>query len=183
VSDALPVTVNEGELHSLDLPDRFEASESFDVRLVNHGESTHVHLHLDDSLSDIAFVEAPNHHVDQMSERRVRVTLTEEGTARGNIKVVTGYGATTRYVDVKITEPETTTEPVTVGEELAKPQPRKPPDSSGFDLPLRPALAVGGGMILLAITAAVVVQQAVVLVVATLIALSALVAISAAWMS
>lgn len=179
----LTVHVNEGELHSLDLPDRFETSESFDVRLVNHGESTHVHLHLDDSLSDIAFVEAPNHHVNRGSERRVRVTLTEEGTARGNIKVVTAYGATTRYVDVNVTEPEPTTEPVEVGEELTKPQPRQPPDSSGFNLPLRPALAVGGSAILLAITAAVALQQTVVLVVAALVALAALAAIGVAWMS
>ena len=181
MSDALTVHVNDGELHSLDLPDRFETSESFDVVLVNHGEATHVHLHLDDSLSELAFIDAPNHHVNRDSERRVRVTLTEEGGARGNLKVVTAYGATTRYVDLTITEPEPTDEPVQVSEDLAKPQPRESADTSSFDLPLRPVLAVGGGAILLAVAAAVLVQQAFVVVAAALVALAALAAIGVAW--
>jgi hypothetical protein len=181
VSDALTVHVNDGQLHSLDLPDRFETSESFDVRLLNHGESTHVHLHLDDSLSEIAFIDAPNHHVNRDSERRVRVTLTEEGTARGNLKVVTAYGATTRYVDLEITEPDPTDEPVEVSEDLAKPQPRETDRDIGFDPPLRPVLAVGGGAILLAVATAVLVQQLFVVAVAALVALVALAAIGAAW--
>jgi len=78
VSDALVVHVNRDELHGLAVPDSFEAGESFDVVLVNHGESTHVHLHLDDALSEQAALEAPNHHVEGGSERRVRVTRTAE---------------------------------------------------------------------------------------------------------
>ncbi|MDS0259219.1 hypothetical protein NDI56_07415 [Haloarcula sp. S1CR25-12] len=130
--DALTVHVNRGELHGLAVPDSFETSESFDVVLVNHGESTHVHIHLDDALSEQAAVEAPNHHVEGGDERRVRVTRTADGTARGNLKLVTAYGATTRLVDVQLTEPVYTDEPVEVGEELTKPQPR--PDPGGSSL-------------------------------------------------
>jgi hypothetical protein len=132
VSDALTVHVNRGELHSLDVPDSFETNESFDVVLVNHGASVHVHLHLDDALKDVAAIDAPNHHVEGNSERRVRVTRTADATARGNLKAVTAYGATTRYVDVRVTEPDGSDEPVEVGEELTRPQPREEPGESSL---------------------------------------------------
>ena len=181
--DALTVHVNRGELHSLDVPDSFEASESFDVVLVNHGEATHVHLHLSDALSELATIEAPNHHVDRNGERRVGVTLTEEGAARGTLKVVTAYGATTHYVDVRITEPAEPEETVQVSEELGKPQPRQTPaaDASEFDIPLLPVSAVGGGALLLAVAAAVLFQQFVVMAAATVVAVVAIVAVVVAW--
>jgi len=123
VSDALPVHINREAPQSLAVPDSFEASDSFDVRLVNHGGSCHVHIHLDDALSEQAAVDAPNHHVDGNGER-----------------LVTAYGATTRYVDLRFTEPVSTDEPVIVGEELSKPQPR-PTESSPFER--RPEILVG----------------------------------------
>jgi hypothetical protein len=140
VSDALPVHINREAPQSLAVPDSFEASDSFDVRLVNHGGSCHVHIHLDDALSEQAAVDAPNHHVDGNGERLVRVTRIGDGTARGKLKVVTAYGATTRYVDLRFTEPVSTDEPVIVGEELSKPQPR-PTESSPFER--RPEILVG----------------------------------------
>lgn len=179
--DALAVHVNGDGVNTLKLPDSFESSESFDVRLVNHGEATHVHLHLDDALSDLATVEAPNHHVARNSERRVRVTLTEDGATRGSLKVVTAYGATTRYVDVKLTEPETTTEPVEVSEKLAKPQPRPTSESTGVDIPFLPVVAVGSVAVVLAVGAAAVVQELAVVVAAAVVALVAVVAIVVAW--
>ena len=174
MSDALTVHVNDGELHSLDLPDSFEASESFDVRLVNHGEATHVHLHLDDALSAVAAIDAPNHHVERESERRVRVTLTENGTARGNLKVVTAYGATTRYVDLTVREPETAEESVQVSEELGKPQPKPAQNESSLDLPLMPVAIVGA----LAVVLAVVFQQLLVAVAAAVVTLVAVTAVA-----
>ena len=181
--DALTVHVNRGELHSLDVPDSFETSESFDVVLVNHGEATHVHLHLDDALSELAAIDAPNHHVDRNGERRVGVTLTTEGATRGTLKVVTAYGATTHYVEVRITEPAEPEETVQVSEELGKPQPRQMPkgNDDGFDIPLLPVSAVGGGAVLLAVVAAIFFQQLVVMVAATLVAVVAIVAIVVAW--
>ncbi|MFC6757617.1 MULTISPECIES: DUF7524 family protein [Haloarcula] len=149
MSDALTVHVNRESLHSLSVPDSFEASDSFDVVLVNHGESTHVHLHLDDALSEQAAVEAPNHHVEGGGERAVRVRRTDDGRARGNLKVVTAYGATTRLVDVVLTEPVATDEPVEVDEELAKPQPRTDDRElpTVGSVPLGPLLAASGAAV------------------------------------
>jgi len=164
VSDALTVHVNRESLHSIAVPDSFEASDGFDVVLVNHGESTHVHLHLDDSLSEQAALEAPNHHVEGGGERRVRVGRTGGGTARGNLKVVTAYGSTTRLVDVELTEPVETDEPVEVGEELTKPQPRTEGDrpTTIGPLPLGPLLAAGGVAVGLGVGAAAVTGSALV---------------------
>jgi len=174
VSDALTVHVNREALHSLSVPDDFEASDSFDVVLVNHGESTHVHLHLDDALSEQAAVDAPNHHVEGDSERRVRVTRTGDGTARGNLKLVTAYGATTRYVDVRLTEPVTADDGVEVGEELTKPQPRTEGNGNAGELPLGPLLAASGVAVGLAVGAAAVFESAVAAVVVIALALVAL---------
>jgi len=177
VPDALTVHVNRGELHGLAVPDSFETSESFGVVLVNHGESTHVHIHLDDALSEQAAVEAPNHHVEGGDERRVRVTRTADGAARGNLKVVTAYGATTRLVDVELTEPVYTDDSVEVGEELTKPQPR--PDPGGPSLLAdRRALLVAGVLfvVFLAAVAGVIAQNTLVAVAVGVLAAAGLVA-------
>ena len=139
-ADRLSVHLNREELHAVEVPGSFETTGSFDVELINHGASVHAHLHLDDALSEQAAVDAPNHHVDGNGERLVRVTRIGDGTARGKLKVVTAYGATTRYVDLGLTEPVSTDEPVIVGEELSKPQPR-PTESSPFER--RPEILVG----------------------------------------
>jgi len=71
VTDTLPVHVNRDQLHGLEVPNEVEVSGSFDVVLQNHGESVHVHLHLDDDLSDIATLSANNHHVAKATRRGV----------------------------------------------------------------------------------------------------------------
>lgn len=172
MSDPLTVHVNRESLHSLSVPDSFEASGTFDVRLVNHGESTHVHLHLDDALSTQAAVDASNHHVEGGTERLVSVTRIGDGTARGNLKLVTAYGATTRYVDIQLTEPVATEESVAVDEELAKPQPRTD-DGGGIEiesLSLHPILAASGATVGLAVGAAAVFGSAIAAVAAVAVA-------------
>ena len=168
MSDALTVHLNREGLQSLSVPDSFTASDSFDVALINHGESTHVHLHLDDALSTQAAVDAPNHHVEGGGQRRVRVTRTGEGTARGNLKVATAYGATTRLVDVQLTEPVATDERVEVGEELTKPQPRTDKDRGGGigSLPVGPLLAASGAAVGIVVGAAAVFGSAIAVVAA-----------------
>ena len=181
MSDALTVHVNRESLHSLSVPDSFEASDSFDVVLVNHGESTHVHLHLDDALSEQAALDAPNHHVEGDGQRAVRVTRTGSGTARGNLKVVTAYGATTRLVDLVLTEPAATDEPVAVDEALAKPQPRT--DDGGLPtvgpVPLGPLLAASGMAVGLAVGAGAVTGSVLVAVGVVGVALVAIGAVAA----
>ncbi|QSG11797.1 putative membrane protein [Halapricum desulfuricans] len=172
MTDTLPVHVNRGQLHGLEVPNEVEVSGSFDVVLQNHGESVHVHLHLDDALSDIATLAANNHHVASDSSRRVAVDVSGSGPARGKLKVVTAYGATTRYVDVVLTEPENERRDVTVDESLSKPQPQAVSARSGTtdpgasDFPLRPEMAVlglGGVALAIAAVAALVLDNTVVL--------------------
>lgn len=132
--DTLPVHLNRESLHSLDVPEAVETDGSFDVVLANHGEAVHVHLHLDDALSRLASLDANNHYVQAESERPVRVTVHEQGAVRGKLKVVTGYGAETRYVDVDVTEPAPSEERVQVDESLAKPAPKEPEDDGAGPL-------------------------------------------------
>ncbi|GCF14740.1 hypothetical protein Harman_26750 [Haloarcula mannanilytica] len=150
--DSLPVHLNRTDIHSLEVPKEFDATGSFDVQLHNHGEALHVHLHLDDSLSSIASLDAPNHYVQADTERPVRVTIDGDGPVRGKLKVVTAHGAETRYVDVFIPEGGTENEPVIVDDDLAKPQPKPATKSEpGLeDLSAGPVLAAGGFTVLIA---------------------------------
>ncbi|WP_225334650.1 DUF7524 family protein [Halomicrobium urmianum] len=181
--DTLPVHVNRQSLHSLEVPASFETDDSFDVRLINHGEPVHVHLHLDDSLSEIATIEATNHYVDADSQRPVGVTLREEGSVLGKLKVATGYGAETRYVDVRITEPTEEQDEVRVDESLAQPQPDAGTDDESTGSLLdgeRSVFLLGGLALLVAAVAAALVQSTAVRVGAAVVALTVLTGLYAA---
>jgi len=136
VSDSLTVHVNRGGLHSLDTPERFVADDSFDIVVANHGGATHVHLHVDDTLSEQLAIETPNHHVAGGIERRVRVTRTGTEPVRGELKVVTAHGSHTRHVDVSMTEPG--------GADAVDIEARPDDGSAGLGRDERRALAVGG---------------------------------------
>lgn len=150
MSDTLIVHVNRDHLHSLEVPETLEVTGGFDVRLINHGEATHVHLHLDDSVSQLASIDAPNHHLKQHSERRIGVTVSEPGHARGTLKIVTGYGATTRYVDLTVAEPEPVEQSVEVADELTTPK----PIADDGDEPLLDRTTAAGGIGLTVVVAA-----------------------------
>jgi len=167
VPDELPVHINREELHSLEVPATFEADGPFDVRLVNHGEALHVHLHLDDPLSEVAGIEAVNHYVEADSRRFVRVDVDTDrldGDRRvGKLKVASGYGATTRWIDIELSEPEPEENSMDIDESLAKPQPREP-EPSIFERPEVPVLALGAVALLVATLTAVLIESTVILV-------------------
>lgn len=125
MTDTLVVEINRAGLHSLEAPASFETDGSFVVELRNRGESTHVHLHLDDALSSVARLGATNHYVRGNSVRKVRVDVdAPEGTSQdGSLKVVVAHGAQTRYVTVTV---DTTTNEVRVDPELAQPADPEP---------------------------------------------------------
>ena len=75
MTDELPVHISREELHTLEVPGSFQATGPFDVRLINHGESLHIHLHLDDPLSNVAAIDAGNHYVERDSQRYVHVDV------------------------------------------------------------------------------------------------------------
>jgi hypothetical protein len=167
VPDSLPVHVSREKLHSLAVPASFETTGSFDVRLINHGESLHVHLHLDDDLSEVAELDAGNHYVEGDSERYVRVTVdpdrVEGDELLGKLKVASAYGSQTRWIDVIVRKPAPDDNTVEVGESLATPQPK----TDGEELSIPPAvpmLALGGLALGLFAVAALLFQGTVVLV-------------------
>ena len=182
--DTLPVHVNRDSLHALEVPDAFETDGSFDIGVVNHGGSVHVHLHLDDDLSAIASVEASNHFVDGESQRTVHVSVEGAGEATGTLKIASAYGAETRYVTVRITEPDEEETTVEVDESLSQPQPRQPDaggdGSANAALAASPQLAVLGlGVVALgvAVAVAVVVDEVVVVAGALAVLVGVLVAV------
>jgi len=169
VPDELPVHISREELHSLDVPESFEATGSFDLQLVNHGESVHIHVHLDDPLSTVASLDAGNHHVEQGSRRDVRVHVDTDrldgDPLLGKLKVASAYGGNTRWIDVTVAEPEPEQNTVAVDESLAQPQPGPDAGSTGpLVNPSTLVLAVGAVALLVALIAAVVIQQTVVVV-------------------
>ncbi|WP_436903387.1 DUF7524 family protein [Halovenus halobia] len=155
--DTLPVHVSRESLHSLEVPASYETTGTFDIRLINHAESLHVHVHLDDPLSEVARLDAGNHYVETESERYVRVTVDTDRLdgedQLGKLKVATAYGSETRWVDVTVSEPEPEANNVAVDESLATPQPRT--DDEASIPPVVPVLAVGGLALLLFAVAAV----------------------------
>jgi hypothetical protein len=165
VTDELSVHINRDELHSLDVPESFETDDSFDIRLVNHGQPLHVHLHLDDPLSERAKIEAVNHYVE--GERLVRVEANTDGldgsTYVGKLKIASGYGATTRWIDVELTEPREAAKSMNIDESLAKPQPKEP-EPSLFDRPEIPVLALAAVALALGAVTAVLIDSTAVLV-------------------
>lgn len=166
--DELPVHVSREELHAIEVPPTIEVEGSFDVRLINHGESLHVHVHLDDALSDVASIGAGNHYVAGSSQRNVRIDVNldavgEEATL-GKIKLVSAYGAQTRWVDVEVLPPDDTDSSVEVDEELARPQPREPEQPKPFDQPEILVLALAAVVLLVAALTALLVENTLVLV-------------------
>jgi hypothetical protein len=128
---SLAAEVNQTGVQTLSVPDAFETDDSFAVELRNHGEATHVHLHLDDALSTVATIGTGNHYVETDSTHAVQVSI-EEGipdTVHGKLKVVTGYGSETHFVDVTITPRQKP--PVDIDPELSTPSPSTSPPLSG----------------------------------------------------
>ncbi len=160
----LPVHVNQESLHSIDVQPSFEAHGPFDVRLVNYGESVHVHIHLDDGLSRVAAIDAPNHYVEAESARVVRVAVDEDALetspVRGKIKIASAYGAETRWIDVTLSEPAPEESSVQVDESLAQPRTSTAdPTPSLLQRPEVAVLALGLVALLVALGAALVFQN------------------------
>lgn len=168
MTDTLPVHVSKEDLHSLEVPTSVETTGSFDVNLVNHGQSLHVHLHLDERLSAIADIEAGNHYVEGDDERHIRVEVDSERidgeSVVGKLKVVTAYGAETRWIDVEVRQPAPEEERVRVDESLAQPQSEADSELS-LQVLERPELAV----VALAVVAVVLVVGAALLIQETLV--------------
>lgn len=126
VVETLPVHVSRDQLHEVSVPAEIEATGAFDIDVVNHGESVHLHVHLEGDLADVASVPATNHFLDEGDRRSITVEMPEPSTTiRGKIKIVSAHGACTRWVDIVVTPPEEAEQTVRVDESLTRPQPRQ----------------------------------------------------------
>jgi len=160
--DTLAVDVNRSGLHTIEVDERFEADGPLVVELSNHGEPTHVHLHLDDELSEVAQLEAANHYVEGDERRSVRVKVLNprqwpSDTIRGKLKVVAAHGQEKRFVDV-VFDRTPDDKPVEVDPELATPGSEgnaRPTASSGGSSTLRviPVAVLGVVAVLLSVRA------------------------------
>ena len=183
MSDEFSVHISRRDLHAIEIPDSFATDGSFDVVLVNHGTSLHVHLHLDDTLSDVATLDANNHYVEGEDERAVHIAvdadrIPDDGLF-GRLKIVSAYGSETRWVDVELSQPNPTKESVRVDESLSKP-PEPQSSQTGtpsLDSPELPVLALGGLALVVAIVTAVLVQDTLVTVGAGAVVLGVVVAL------
>jgi hypothetical protein len=171
VPDELPVDVNRRERNSLNVPASIETDDSFVIRVRNHGNAGRVHVHLDEDLSAVASLEDTNYYVEAQSTAAIPVSVDEHGVVHGKIKLSAGYGATTRWVDVKLTEPDDTGS-VEVDESLAEPGGGErettdeesstdgaTPGSTLADRPALPVLALGALAVAVAIGAATAFQS------------------------
>jgi|GEM_PF-223660 len=98
----LQVGLNRADLHSIELPSTFEASESFVIELDNHGEAAHVHLRLDEALSEVASLPTSNHYVRPGATTRVPVSVHDTGPVDGILTIATAYGSQTEDVELTI---------------------------------------------------------------------------------
>lgn len=166
VPQSLPVHISREQLHSLEVPASFEVEGSFDIRLVNHAEALHVHLHLDDPLSEIAVLDAGNHYIEGESERRVRVDVDtaaiDDEPHFGKLKVATAYGAETRWIDITVSEPAPETNSVEIDESLSTPQPTDPPNEPVLGSQQLPVVVLGALAVVVAAVSALVFQAPVV---------------------
>ena len=119
----LEVDLSRDSPHAIDVANAFRADGSFDVVLDNHGAALHVHVHADDDLSRAVDIPTTNHFVEEGTVRRVSVGVDETVLpAEGHLKIVTGYGSETEYVNVTIEEPDDGPS-VAVDERLGRPKP------------------------------------------------------------
>lgn len=101
-SNTLAVHLNRSDLHAIEVPATFETPESFVVELDNHGEAAHVHLRLDDALSEIASLPTSNHYVRPGGVTRVPISVHDEGPVGGILTVATAYGSETEDIEITI---------------------------------------------------------------------------------
>ncbi|ELZ82893.1 hypothetical protein KU306_10340 [Haloferax larsenii] len=120
-SESLSVELNEERPHDLSVAPSFSADGPFEIELDNLGQAIHVHLNIDDELSRVARLSGGNHYVDGGQTLGVEVFVTpNDEPVTGKLKIVTGYGSETAYVDVTI-NPAPETRQVDVDDTLSKP--------------------------------------------------------------
>lgn len=103
MSESLQVELNGEAVHAIDAPDAHTVSGPFHIYLRNAGGPVHVHIHLDDALSEVARIDAVNHYVEGEETIRIPVGVAaDREQVSGRLKIVSGYGAEMEYVNVVV---------------------------------------------------------------------------------
>ncbi|WP_256288183.1 DUF7524 family protein [Halobellus inordinatus] len=103
MSESLQVELNGETVHAIDAPDAHTVSGPFHIYLRNAGGPVHVHIHLDDALSEVARIDAVNHYVEGEETIRIPVGVAaDREQVSGRLKIVSGYGAEMEYVNVVV---------------------------------------------------------------------------------
>ncbi|UIO99296.1 hypothetical protein Hbl1158_12260 [Halobaculum sp. CBA1158] len=116
----LAVALNRDRLNQAIAPDSLVVDGSFEIELRNEGEPVHVHLRFDGPLAAAASLPESNHYVDAGASRTVRASVASvDEPVEGVLEVVTGHGAETAEVAVRLEPPEE--DDVPVDESFASP--------------------------------------------------------------
>lgn len=122
MADTVPVKINVDGPNTLSLPDEATVEGDLLVQVENQGTDAHVHIRLDDTLSEIAALPESNHYVEGGESLEVPISFHPDTAATGVLEVVTGYGAHQQGVTLHVdTSPDPT---VTVDDSLDTPSSR-----------------------------------------------------------
>ena len=133
VTDSLEITVNREQPNVVEIPETFTSERDFSIDITNEGKPVHMHINCDDDLARGLVVETGNHFIPRHSAYQIPVRIKEdERPFHGKCKVSIGYGAQTKYVEIRVPEPSHDHR-VTVDESLAQPPIRRDPEPSIAD--------------------------------------------------
>lgn len=176
---ALSVHLNREKPREVVAPGSFSAHEPFDIALVNHGDSSRVHVQLDEALSSVARLAEREHRVAEGATEHIRVNAEAvDEPVTGELSISVGYGTATAKTAVTIEPPEQETYDITVDESLGTPQ--QPAESRTPDIRVLGLLALAGVALLAALAVALTIESTIVLGAAITVALVAVVGVIAA---
>ncbi|MFC7203881.1 hypothetical protein ACFQJC_10160 [Haloferax namakaokahaiae] len=155
-NEPLTVELNEERPHDLSVETSFSTTDTFAVVLKNHGQPVHVHLNLDDALSQVATLSTGNHYIEGDEEKAVEIFVTPvQEPVSGTLKIVSGYGSETATVNVEITPGPGSKPGVDIDDTLTQPGGVEP-QPTGSERALAAVSAIDTGvlpLVLLAIVA------------------------------
>lgn len=169
---ALSVHLNREKPREVAAPGSFSAQEPFDIALENHGDSSTVHVQLDEGLSSVARLAKQEQRVGESETRHIRVNV--EAVAEpvtGDLSISLGYGASTATTEVTVEPPTQEEYDIAVDESLGTP--KKPAESRAPDVRALGLVGLAGVALLAAVVTALTVESTLVLVAAVGVALVA----------
>lgn len=124
MSETLAIRVNHERPNTFEVPDTFETEEDFSLEIRNEGKPVHMHLNIDDDLAAGLSMETGNHFIPRKGAISLPVEVDRsERPFHGKCRVSTGYGAETKFVEIRVFEPDEETV-VSVDERLSEPPAR-----------------------------------------------------------